>query len=169
MRSSGRWPAASRTRDPAALRPRAARPPQRLFPTAAGQVSGAASGQRGLRGILPATPWQGRVAGLCSSHHGWDSCLSRRPVGRREPSRSAGRPLMAPAGMSRPLPGYADLPYRLSETERILYARSAYLGWTHQVATSMSSSFARPRHSVAGAPPVTLQSHRCYVVPQTSR
>ena len=117
----------------------------------------------------PAMPWQCRVGGLCSSHHGWDSCLSGRPVGRREPSRSADRPLMAPAGMSRPVPGYPDLPYRLSETERILYSRSAYLGWTHQVPTAMSSSFARPRHSVAAAPPVTLQGHRCYVVPRTSR
>lgn len=76
---------------------------------------------------------------------------------------------MAPAGISRPLPGYPDLPYRLSETERILYPRSAYLGWTHQVPTAMSCSFVRARHSVGAEAPVTLQSHPCYVVPQTSR
>jgi hypothetical protein len=92
-----------------------------------------------------------------------------RPVRRRRPSRSADRPLMAPAGISRPLTGYPDLPYRLSETGRILYSRSAYLAWTHQVPTAMSCSFVRARHSVAAEAPVTLQSHPCYVVPQTSR
>jgi hypothetical protein len=61
-----------------------------------------------------------------------------------------------------------DPPYRLSETMRILYQRSAYLGWMRQVPTVMSCPFVRARHSVAAAAAGTLQSYPCYVVPQTA-
>jgi hypothetical protein len=79
------------------------------------------------------------------------------------------RPLMAPAGTRALSSEIQTSPYRLSETGRILYPRSAYLGWPHQAPTTTSCDFVRTPYPVAADAPGTLQSHPRYVVSQTWR
>ena len=135
-------------------------PNSRGCSTASARSSGLATIAGGRR-----RPTRRGSAGSSSSRHPRSQSW---PVGRRKPSRSADRPLMAPARFA---------PSPLISKPALSFIRDrAYFVFAVRVSRLVAPGadrnvlFFRSRAApVAAETPLRLQSHPCYVVPQTSR